>query len=94
MRYFSDEKLAAMREEVKKNGNAQSSGMYLAYLSKIEDLDRRNDKTGDCREALLAAIADLERFSENYIHRGRANRDDEDNDAFEYENYDFKQDMD
>ncbi len=91
MRYFSDEKLAAMREDIKQNGNAQSSGMYLAYLRKIEDLDRRNDQYGDCREALLAAIADLERFSENYIHRGRANPDDEDNDAFEYENYDFKQ---
>lgn len=94
MRYFSDEKLAAMREDIRSRGKELNSGMYLAYLSKIEALDRRNDQYGDCREELLAAIADLERFSESYIHRGRANPDDEDNDAFEYENYDFKQNID
>ncbi len=90
MRYFSDERLAQMRENIKDSVIVQNSGMYLAYLRKIEDLDKRNDQFGDCREQLLQAIAELEKLSEGYIHRGRALPEDEDADAYEYENYDYR----
>ena len=94
MRYFSDEKLAQMREEIKNNSSAQNKSLYLAYLTKIEMLDKRNDASGDCREELMKAISQLQGLSEAYIHRGKADPNDEYNDAFEYENYDFRQTTD
>ena len=89
MRYFSDEKLAEMREMAKNDFDESGRSMYLAYIEKIEMLDKRNDKYGDAREELLTAIAELEKVSESYVHRGKADPDDEDNDAFEYENYNY-----
>lgn len=94
MRYFSDKQIAEMRERVKSELSEQDRNVYLAYISKIEILDRRNDEFGDVREELLRAIAELEQVSERYVHRGRADPNDDDADAFEYENYDFKQTTD
>ena len=90
MRYFSDEKIAQMKDDIMNNSSSQNKSMYLAYLSRIEMLDKRNDQYGDCREELMKAISQLQSLSEGYIHRGKADPNDEDNDAFEYENYDFK----
>lgn len=94
MRYFSDERLAQMKEEIKNNSSAQNKSLYMAYLAQIEMLDKRNDECGDCRDELLKVISQLQSLSESYIHRGKADPDDEDNDAFEYENYDFRQTTD
>lgn len=90
MKYFSDEQLAEMRQKIKTELGPQDRSLYLAYLSKIEMLDKRNDEYGDCRGELMQAIAELEQVSERYVHRGRADPNDEDADAFEYENYDFR----
>ena len=49
--------------------------------------NRRNDEYGDCRNELLQAITALEQETERYVHRGVADPNDEDNDAFEYENF-------
>ena len=87
MRYFSDEKIAQMKDDIMNNSSSQNKSMYLAYLSRIEMLDKRNDQYGDCREELMKAISQLQSLSEGYIHRGKADPNDEDNDAFEYENY-------
>ncbi len=89
MRYFSDKKLDEMRDRARKEFGGEDENIYLAYIDKIERLDKRNDEYGDAREELLLAIAELERVTEGYVHRGRADPNDEDNDAFEYENYNF-----
>ena len=94
MRYFSDEKLSEMREQFRSSAMANNGGMVLAYRSKIELLDKRNDEYGDCREELFRAISELQSLTENYIHRGKADPNDEDADAFEYENYYFRQTTD
>ena len=90
MRYYSDNKISAMKGGVKKELSEQEQSLCMAYISKIEMLDKRNDEFGDCRDELLKAIAELERVSERYVHRGKTDPNDEDADAFEYENYDFK----
>ncbi|MBQ3886625.1 MAG: hypothetical protein VZR73_08100 [Acutalibacteraceae bacterium] len=87
MRYFTDERLQQMREELAANYGEAEARRYRAWLTHIEILDKRNDQYGDCRDELMQAIAQLERETERYVHRGRANPQDEDNDAFEYENY-------
>ncbi|HCA55385.1 MAG TPA: hypothetical protein DEO95_07935 [Ruminococcaceae bacterium] len=87
MRYFTDERLQQMREELAANYGETEARRYRAWLTHIEILDKRNDQYGDCRDELMQAIAQLERETERYVHRGRANPQDEDNDAFEYENY-------
>ena len=87
MRYFSDEKLKDMREQVRLNYDENESKRYLAWITRIEMLDRRNDEYGDCRNELLQAITALEQETERYVHRGIADPNDEDNDAFEYENF-------
>ncbi len=89
MRYFSDEKLSEMRRRARSDFDEDGRSMYLAYIQKIEVLDKRNDQFGDAREDLLKAIAELEKVSERYVHRGKADPNDEDNDAFEYENYNY-----
>lgn len=89
MRYFSDKKLEEMKERAKNDFDESERAIYLAYIEKIRLLDERNDRFGDAREELLTAISDLERVSENYVHRGKADPNDEDNDAFEYENYNY-----
>ena len=76
MRYFTDERLQQMREELAANYGEAEARRYRAWLTHIEILDK-----------LMQAIAQLERETERYVHRGRANPQDEDNDAFEYENY-------
>jgi len=90
MRYFTDEQLKDMKERVKSEMSEQERSLSMAYISRIEVLDKRNDEYGDCREELMKAISQLEQVSERYIHRGRADPNDEDADAFEYENYDFR----
>ncbi len=94
MRYFTDGQIQEMKDKVKNDLSVQDRSLYLAYISKIEVLDKRNDEYGDCREQLMQAIAELEQTTERYIHRGRADPNDEDADAYEYENYDFRQTTD
>ena len=90
MRYFTDEHIAKMKESVKQELSEQERSLCMAYISKIEILDKQNDASGDCRDALLQAISELEQVSERYVHRGKADPNGEDADAFEYENYDFR----
>lgn len=90
MRYFTDEKIQEMKESIKASYDPKDSAIYLAYVTKIEMLDKRNDQLGDCKDELMQAILELEKVSKRYIHRGRADPNDEDADAFEYENYDFQ----
>ncbi len=89
MRYFTDEQINEMKTRVRSEYDSNTANRYLACLSRIELLDRRNDESGDCRSELMQAIAELERITGQYIHRGKADPNDEDADAFEYENYDF-----
>lgn len=91
MRYFTDLQIQEMRDKVKSDLGIQDRSLYLVYISKIEMLDKRNDEYGDCRDQLMQAISELEQTTERYIHRGRADPNDEDADAYEYENYDFHQ---
>ncbi len=90
MRYFTDARISEMKESVKNDLSDRDRSLYLAYLSEIQQLDERNDKYGDCREQLLQAIAGLEKLTESYVHRGKTDPNDEDADAYEYENYDFR----
>ena len=90
MRYFTDEKIQEMKDSIRAAYDPKDCAMYLAYVTKIEMLDKRNDQYGDCKDELMRTILDLEKASERYIHRGKADPNDEDADAFEYENYDFQ----
>lgn len=94
MKYFTDEQIADMREKIRQSYSESEGLLYMAYISKIEMLNKRYDEKGDCKKELLNAIAELEKATERYIHRGRADPNDEDADAFEYENYDFRQNID
>lgn len=91
MRYFTDSQIREMKEKVRNDLSIQDRSLYLAYISKIELLDKQNDEFGNCRDQLMQAIAELEQTTERYIHRGRADPNDEDADAYEYENYNFHQ---
>ena len=87
MRYFSDQKIAEMKASIRTDYDENERSRYLACITRLELLDKRNDEYGDCREQLMQAIAELEKQTERYIHRGRADPNDEDADAYEYENY-------
>lgn len=96
MRYFPDEKIKEMRDAIREYYNGSGDGMmYLAYVSELEALDKRNDEYGDCKEQLFQMMSELNRFSSQYVHhRGKADVNDKDADAYEYENYDFRQNGD
>lgn len=94
MKYFTDEQLGEMRQQIMEGYSENERAMYLACLTKIELLNKRYDEYGDCRDELMQAIAQLEAVSERYVHRGKIDPNDEDADAFEYENYDFRQTTD
>ena len=94
MRYFTDQQLNEMRENAKRDYGPNQINRYLTCITQIELLDKRNDLSGDCRSELMQAIAQLESATERYVHRGKADPNDEDADAFEYENYDFRQTTD
>lgn len=87
MRYFTDQQIAEMKERIRSEYDENTVKRYLVCVTRLELLDRRNDEYGDCREELMQAIAELEKQTERYVHRGRADPNDEDADAFEYENY-------
>ena len=93
-KYFTDEQIKEMRERITESYGENDRALYLAYLTKIELLNKRYDEQGDCRSELMQAIAQLESATERYVHRGKADPNDEDADAFEYENYDFRQTTD
>lgn len=76
-----------MKEQMIRHYGEAESQRYLAWITRIEMLDKRNDQYGDCRAELMQAMAQLEQETGRYVHRGRTNPDDEDSDAFEYENY-------
>lgn len=96
MRYFTDEKIAQMKEDIQKfYGNDKDSALYMAYVTKLEILDKRYDQYGDCKEELLQTISELNRFAGQSVkHRGKVDVNDEDADAFEYENFDYSQTTD
>lgn len=94
MKYFTDEQLSEMRKQIIEGYSENERAFYLAHLTKIELLNKRYDEYGDCRTELMEAIAQLESASERYVHRGKTDPNDEDADAFEYENYDFRQTTD
>ena len=87
MRYFTDEKLNEMRDNIKSEYTDNDRAELLAFLTRIELLDKRNDQFSDCREELMNAISEMEKRTEKYVHRGQADPNDEDNDAYEYENF-------
>ena len=88
MRYFTDDQIQDMRSQIKINYSGSETNRYLACVTKIELLDKLNDESGGMyREQLMQAIAELQKETEQYVHRGRADPDDEDADAFEYENF-------
>lgn len=87
MRYFTDSQITEMKQRVHQDYDEHEAKRYLACIAKIELLDRQNDRYGDCSNELLQAISELQKQTERYVHRGRADPDDEDADAFEYENY-------
>lgn len=89
MRYFSDEQLSTMRENARQNYDPNQINKYLTCITRIELLDKRNDLYGDCRCELMQAISELERVTEQYVHRGKTDPNDEDSDAFEYENFSY-----
>lgn len=76
-----------MKNSVRQGYDENEVKRLLACITRIELLDKRNDQLGDCREDLMTAISELQRQSERYVHRGRVDPNDEDADAFEYENY-------
>lgn len=88
MRYFTDEQISEMKSQIKLNYTDSETNRYLACISRIEQLDKLNDTAeGQYREQLIQAISELQRETEQYVHRGKADPNDEDADAFEYENY-------
>lgn len=91
MKYFSDEQIQEMKERVKNDFSPQSRAIYMMYVDRIEQLNRQYDEGNASRQELLQAIADLSRFSERYVpHNNTVDKNDEDADAYEYENYDFR----
>ncbi len=94
MKYFSDAQIEEMKERIMSDYSETEGKLYMAYIAKIEILNKRYDEYGDCRTELMRAIAELEKATEQYVHRGKADPNDEDADAFEYENYDFRQTTD
>ncbi len=88
MRYFTDEQIKNMRSQVKIHYSESGTNRYLACISRIEQLDKLNDEAGGIyKDQLMQAIAELEKETEQYVHRGKADPNDDDVDAFEYENY-------
>ncbi len=90
MRYFSDEQIKEMKERVRTDFSPRSRAVYMMYVSRIEELNRLYDEGKAESSELLQAIAELQKFSDNYIpHDNIVDKNDEDADAYEYENYDY-----
>lgn len=91
MRYFSDRKLEEMRRIVNTEMEESSRTLYMTYLKRIEELDKKNDQDGSCHDELMRLISRFQHFFDNYVpHKGKVDANDEDADAFEYENYDYQ----
>ena len=69
MRYFTDEQLREMRENARNDYDSDQVNRCLTCITRIELLDKRNDRFGDCRTELLQAIGELERVTAQYVHR-------------------------
>lgn len=78
-----------MRQIARNDYDSNKTNRYLTCISRIEMLDKRNDQFGDCAGELMQAISELENVTKQYVHRGRTDPNDEDSDAFEYENYHY-----
>lgn len=90
MRYFSDEQIQEMKERVRTDFSPKSRAIYMMYVSRIEELNRKYDEGTAQRSELFQAIAEMQHFSESYVpHNNAVDKNDEDADAYEYENYDF-----
>ena len=90
MRYFSDEQINQMKERVRNDFSPKSRAIYMMYVSRIEELNKKYDEGKVESSELLQAISELQRFSDSYVpHNNVVDKNDEDADAYEYENYDF-----
>ena len=79
-----------MKERVRTDFSPKSRAIYMMYVSRIEELNRLYDEGKAESSELLQAIAELQKFSDNYIpHDNVVDKNDEDADAYEYENYDY-----
>lgn len=95
MRYFTDEQLKEMEQKIKSEFKGQTGTVYLAYLEKITELNRQCAEGIDKHKELTQAISEMQLFSERYIPHGeKVDINDEDADAYEYENYDYGSDGD
>ena len=91
MKYFSDEQINEMKQRVRSEFSPKSRAVYMMYVSRIEELNKKYDEGTASSKELLQAIAELQSFSERYVpHNSVEAKNDEDADAYEYENYDFR----
>ena len=91
MKYFSDEQINEMKQRVRSEFSPKSRAVYMMYVSRIEELNKKYDEGTASSKELLQAIAELQSFSERYVpHNSVEYKNDEDADAYEYENYDFR----
>ncbi len=92
MRYFSDQQLAEMRARVNAEMDTPSKNIFLTYINRIETLDKLNAQDNSHRAELMQVLADFQRFDNTYVpHKEKIDINDEDADAYEYENYDYQQ---
>lgn len=93
MRYFTDKQLEEMEQKIKSDFDGKTGTIYLAYLQKIKELNKQCADGEDKHKELTAAISQMQLFSERYIpHKEKVDANDEDADAYEYENYDYSPD--
>ncbi len=91
MKYFSNEQINEMKERVRTDFPPKSRAVYMMYVNRIEELNQLYDEGKIQSSELLQVISDFQRFSDNYVpHNNVVDKNDEDADAYEYENYDFR----
>ena len=89
MRYFTDRQLKEMEEKIKSDYSGKDGTVYLAYLRRITELNKQCTEGIDKHKELMQAISEMQLFYEHYIkHSEKVDVNDEDADAYEYENYD------
>ncbi len=91
MKYFTDRQILEMKQQILDHAPPDARTAYMMYIDRIEQLNQLYDKGQATREELLRAMSDFQHFSEQHIpHNRKVDKDDEDADAYEYENYEFR----